>query len=216
MTTPADPPRFAAHVEMAETTDIEVLSHVIADAFFDLAVSQWLVPEPQARRAIFPSYFRIFVERTFAEGLVLTTPARDAAALWIPVGPDGPGEPPEEYHDELAILTGRRLGRFQALDEAFERHHPVGVPHDYLAILAVRPDRQRSGIGTAILNARHAHLDRDGTSVYLEASDAVKREIYRKQGYADLGEPIQLPDGPPVYPMWRPPVAPATNAASPS
>lgn len=206
MTTPADPAGSAGHrVERAETGDLDVLAHVIADAFSGLAVSQWLVPEPHARRAIFPGYFCLFVERALADGLVLTTPARDSAALWIPTGADGPGEPPREYHEELAVMTGRHLPRFQALDEAFDRHHPVGVPHEHLAILAVRPDRQRLGIGTALLNARHVTLDRGGTPAYLEASDPAKRDIYRTHGYVDLGEPIHLPDGPPVYPMWRAP-----------
>ena len=204
MTTPADPPRSADHrVERAEPGDAEVLTHVIADAFFGLAVSQWLVPDPRTRRAIFPGYFRLYVEHALAEGVVLTTPARDATALWIPVGPDGPGEPPEGYHDQLAAVTGPHLARFETLDEQFDRHHPAGVPHEHLAILAVRPGRQLLGIGTALMHARHAILDRDGTPAYLEASDPAKRDIYRTHGYTDRGQPIQLPDGPAMYPMWR-------------
>jgi GNAT superfamily N-acetyltransferase len=190
-------------VRRAQTCDAEILAQVIAGAFSPLAVSQWLVPDPDARHAIFPGYFRIYVELALTSGLVLTTPARDAAALWIPVGRDGPGEPPEDYHDRLAAVAGPHLARFQALDEAFDRHHPAGTPHEHLAILAVRQDRQRLGIGTAIMNARHATLDRDGTPAYLEASDPAKRDIYLAHGYADLGDPIQLPDGPPMHPMWR-------------
>ena len=208
MTTPADPARPASHrVEPAQPGDAGILSQVIADAFGPLAVSQWLIPEPHARRAILPGYFRIHVEYALADGLVLTTPARDAAALWIPVGPDGPGEPPAAYPGELAIMTGRHLGRFQALDEAFGRHHPAGVPHEHLAILAVHPDRQLLGIGTALLNARHAVLDRDRTPAYLEASDAAKRDIYRKHGYVLRPDaPIRLPDGgSEMWPMWREP-----------
>jgi GNAT superfamily N-acetyltransferase len=206
VTAPADPSRFADHrVERAEPGDATVLAHVIARAFFGLAVSHWLVPDPRTRREIFPGYFRIHVEHAFAAGLVLTTPARDATALWVPVGLDGPGGPPEGYHDQLAAATGPHLARFEALDEQFGRHHPSGVRHEHLAILAVRPDRQRLGIGTALMNAGHACLDRDGTPAYLEASDPVKREIYLTHGYADIGEPIQLPDGPAMYPMWRQP-----------
>jgi GNAT superfamily N-acetyltransferase len=205
---PADPAPSADHrVQRAEPGNADILTQVIADAFFGLAVSQWLVPDPDARQAIFPAYFRIHVERALADGLVLTTPARDAVALWIPVGPDGPPQPPREYHQRLAAVTGPHLARFEALDEQFDRHHPAGTPHEHLAILAVRPGRQRLGIGTALLNARHAILDRNQTSAYLEASDPAKRDIYRTRGYADHGEPIQLPDGPPLYPMWRSPRA---------
>lgn len=213
MTTPVDPPGVTGYaVEQADMGDVDVLAQVIAYAFFDLAVSQWLVPEPNERRAIFPGYFRAFVKRALEEGIVLTTPVRTAAALWIPVGPDGPDAVPEQHHEELAVLTGSNPGRFQVLDESFVRRHPVGVPHEHLAILAVRPDKQGQGIGTALLRARHAVLDREETPAYLEASDAGTRAIYLKHGYVDLGEPIQLPDGPPMYPMWRP-ADPAAGAA---
>jgi GNAT superfamily N-acetyltransferase len=204
MTAPAGPPRCADHrVERASTSDIATLSHVIAGAFFCLAVSQWLVPDPDARRAIFPGYFAIYLEHALAEGLVLTTPARDAAALWMPVGPDGPGEPPAGYHGLLAAFTGPHLARFEALDEAFGQHHPIGIAHEHLAILAVRPGRQHLGVGTALLDARHFILDRKGMPAYLEACDLTTREIYRARGYTDLSQPIQLPDGPALYPMWR-------------
>ena len=206
MTTPVNPLKSANHrVEAADANDVDVLTQVIADAFFDLAVSQWLGPDPDARGAIFPGFFRIHVEHALAGGLVLTTPDRDAVALWIPVGPDGPGEPPEGYHDRIAAVTGRHLVRFEALDEGFDQHHPVGTAHELLAILAVRPGRQRLGTATALLNARHAIHDRDGTPAYLEASDPAKRDIYRRHGYTDLGEPIRLPGGPEMLPMWRHP-----------
>lgn len=208
MTPPANPPKSADHrVERAEEGDIDILSQVIADAFFDLAVSQWLVPDPDARRAIFPPYFRIYVEHAMADGLVLTTPTRDATALWLPIGPDGPGAPPDGYHERLAAVTGPHLDRFQALDEGFDTHHPAGVPHHHLAVIAVRPDQQRLGIGTAMLHARHAILDRDGIPAYLEASDLDKREIYRKHGYVVRPDaPIRLPGGgPELWPMWREP-----------
>jgi GNAT superfamily N-acetyltransferase len=206
MTPPVNPPGSADHrVEQAGADDIAVLSQVIAGAFHDLDVSRWLVADPDARREIFPAYFRIHVEHAFADGLVLTTPGRDAAALWLPVGPDGPGAPPDGYAGRLAAVTGPHLNRFRALDDAFDAHHPAGVPHQHLAIVAVRPDRQRLGIGTALLHARHAILDRDGIPAYLEASDLDKRDIYRRHGYTDQRPPIRLPDGPVMYPMWRHP-----------
>jgi hypothetical protein len=77
----------------AGEADIEVLSQVIADAFLPLAACQWLIPDQAARREIFPGYFRMYVEHAMADGLVHTTPGRDAAALWIPTGPQLPARP---------------------------------------------------------------------------------------------------------------------------
>jgi GNAT superfamily N-acetyltransferase len=208
VTPPANPRKPVDHrVERADARDVDVLARVIADAFFDLAVSSWLVPDPGDRRAIFAAYFRLHVEHALSKGLVLTTPARDAAALWIRVRANGPVTPPDGYHERLAAVTGSHLARFQALDDGFDRHHPVGVAHAYLAILAVRPDRQRLGIGTALLRVRHAILDREAIPAYLEASDAAKRDIYLEHGYVLWPDaPIILPDGgPELFPMWREP-----------
>ena len=80
-----------------------------------------------------------------------------------------------------------------------------GVFHEHLAILAVRPDRQGQGIGTALLDARHADLEDQGIPAYLEASDERTRRLYLAHGYTDRGSPIELADGVRMYPMWREP-----------
>ena len=59
--------------------------------------------------------------------------------------------------------------------------------------------------GTAMLAAHHALMDEKGTPAYLEAASPRTRDIYLRVGYNDLGPPIEFPDGPAMYPMWRPP-----------
>ena len=130
-------------------------------------------------------------------------PGRDAAALWIPG--DGPAEPPGSYQEQLAAITGPHLDRFLAFDQQLGRHHPAGVFHEHLAILAVRPDRQGQGTGTALLDARHAALEDQGIPAYLEASDERTRRLYLAHGYTDHGSPIELADEVRMYPMWRQP-----------
>jgi GNAT superfamily N-acetyltransferase len=188
-------------IVQAGEADLEALSEVVADAFLDLAPCWWLVADQAARRSFFPAYFRLYVQHAMADGLVYTTPDRAAAALWIPG--TGPGDPPDSYAVQLAAITGPWLDRFLMFDEELDRHHPVGTFHHHLAILAVRPDRQRQGIGTALLNAHHAVLDKEAIPAYLEASDDGTRRIYLAHGYTDYGEPIRLPGGPLMWPMWR-------------
>jgi GNAT superfamily N-acetyltransferase len=197
-------PGVAWNIVCAGEADIDVLSQVIAEAFFPLAPCQWLIPDLTARRAIFPGYFRMYVEHAMADGLVHTTPARDAAALWIPMGPQPPA-PPDGYAEHLAEITGPWVQRFTVFDAELDAHHLTGLPHHHLAILAVHPGRQGQGIGTALLNAHHAVLDDQGTVAYLEASDELTRVIYLGHGYHDHETPIQLPDGTQMYPMVRRP-----------
>jgi GNAT superfamily N-acetyltransferase len=205
MTTPGKPAARSAEqvIIRADDADTDVLSQVIADAFLDLAPCRWLIADPAARRSILPAYFRMYVEHAQADGLIFTTLDRAAAALWIPG--DGPAAPPDEYAGRLAAITGQHLGNFLAFDEQLDRHHPAGTFHHHLAILAVRPDRQGQGTGTALLHAHHATLDDQGVPAYLEASDERTRRLYLAHGYADRDDPIELADGARMYPMWREP-----------
>ena len=82
----------------------EYSAEVIAEAFFDLPPSRWLVPDQAARRGIFPGYFRHLRRARDGRRTVHTTPGRDAAALWIPAGE--PAGPPDGYAAALAEVTG--------------------------------------------------------------------------------------------------------------
>jgi len=216
MTTRSSPAAGPADqtVVRADPADLDVLSQVIADAFHDLAPSRWLISEPAARRAIFPGYFGLYVEHALAVGIVHTTPGRTAAALWLLAGEETAGRP-DGYDARLAALTGPWTDRFVAFDAALERRHPAGMPHHYLAILAVRPDQQGRGAGTALLRARLAVLDRVGVAAYLEASGLRARHFYLSHGYTDHGPPVHLPGGPGMYPMWRASLAPVKRRTGP-
>src|SRR6266851_651657 len=158
--TPSPASCLHGNVVPADAADLDTLSQVIADAFHDLAPWRWLIADPAARREIFPGYFQILAEHAMASGVVHTTPDRSAAALWIPVGEDGPAQPPD-YDARLAAATRPWTSRFLAFDAALDRHHPAGVPHHHLAILAVSPEQQGQGTGTALLRAYHQILDHD-------------------------------------------------------
>jgi GNAT superfamily N-acetyltransferase len=197
------PPGPQVRVIQADPADLDALSQVVADAFHGLAPSRWLIADPAIRRRVFPGYFRLYVEHALTHGVVETTEDRTAAALWIPGDEDEP-EPPDGYDARLRAATGRWIDRFLAFDAALDEHHPTGIPHHHLALLAVRPDRQGRGTGTALLRSYHEMLDNGPRApAYLEASDLRTRRIYLRHGYADRGPPILLPGGPRMYPMWR-------------
>jgi GNAT superfamily N-acetyltransferase len=197
-------PATGHRIVRAQLADTEALAHLIADAFFPLAPCQWLIPDADARRDILPAFFRLYVEHAMADGHVDTTPARDAAALWIPTAAQPPA-PPEGYREHLAQITGPWAERFTVFDTELDAHHLTGTGHHHLAILAVRPGSQGRGIGTALLNTHHVTLDEENIVAYLEASGPDTRRIYLQHGYTDYGPVIQLPGGPPADPGQRPP-----------
>lgn len=191
----------------ADPADLPGLAQVLADAFDDLPPSRWLIADDADRERIFPGYFRLLLDAAMAGGLVMTTPSRDAAALWIPSA----AAPLPDYDNRLAALAGRYLGRCRQFDLLMKEHHPAGQSHDWLAIIGTRPDRQGSGAGSALLAARHRDLDRQRRGAYLEAATERARRLYLRHGYSDLGDPIELPAGPPMYPMWRDPREPGAR-----
>ncbi len=193
----------------AEQADAAVLSQVIADAFLDLPPSWWLIEDRDIRRRVFPEYFRIFVDAALADGIAATTPDRAAVAIWLPsnAAEPAPADEAQGYLARLTAVTQPWTSRFLAFDTAIEGRHPAEPAHHHLAFLAVRPDRQGLGIGSALLQAHHRFLDDQvGLPAYLEAAELRSRQLYRRHGYVDLGPPNHLPDGgPPMYPMWRDP-----------
>ena len=106
------PPGDGLHagVVPADPADLDTLSQVIADAFHDLAPSRWLIADPDARREIFPGYFRIYVEHALASGVVHTTPDRDRRGAVAPHR-RGRRQPPAPDYDTRLAGGDRPLDR---------------------------------------------------------------------------------------------------------
>jgi ribosomal protein S18 acetylase RimI-like enzyme len=187
----------------ADPAQLDLVSGLIAEAFEPLDVSHWLIDEESERRRRLKGNFRIYVEHAFEYGHVDLTEDHSAVAVWFHHdGEEIP--PPPDYDERLIFVAGKYLARFRALDEAFDKHHPHDVDHHHLAFIAVRPAHQGQGIGSALMTPHHRRLDSAGTGAYLEASSARARDLYLRHGYEHLGDPFYLPDGPPMWPMFRP------------
>jgi ribosomal protein S18 acetylase RimI-like enzyme len=197
------------HLIRAASTkpDIDTAAALVGTAFTALEVCAWLVPDPQRRTRVLTDVFAITVAHAVDHGSVqLLTPAGEdqaqAVAVWFdltrPV-PEAPG-----YAARLQEATGADHGQFLRLDEVMEEHHPADG-HHYLAFLAVAPGRQRTGLGTALLQEYHADLDRQGLPAYLEASSSDSAALYRRHGYADLGTPYASGGAGVFTPLWRAP-----------
>lgn len=193
--------RDVAPVDTGEITGL------VAAAMWDGPVARWLVADPTVRRSESPAYFEIFVEHAVRYGEVYATADAETGdlagvALWFPFTSLIP--PPAEYEQRLKEAAGPAFDRACALDAAIEASHPV-EPHHYLAFLAVRPEKQNRGIGSALLDRHHARIDRAGIPAYLEANDPRNRDLYLRHGY-QVRSVIDLPDGPPLWTMWRSPM----------
>jgi GNAT superfamily N-acetyltransferase len=176
------------------TADCELAVRVLVAAFAEDPVLRWLLPgsTSSAERV-----FRPVVEQSASLGELAVSPDGAAAAVWLPRGAEPPVLDVEAIPDHLA-----RLRTFMTLTE---QRHPSGQAHLYLVFLGVRPDAQGRGLGGALLRERISRADVAGVPTYLEASSPRNLPIYERCGFRVTGEPIILPDGPPLWPMWRDP-----------
>jgi GNAT superfamily N-acetyltransferase len=191
----------------ATRRDAHTAADLIATAFHALDVARWLVAHPEDRERVIYANMRIFVEHALDHGEMFLTADRSAVAVWF--RRDKPLPEIADYDRRLWLACGPYTDRFRALDTAFDAHHPTD-PHHHLAFMAVHPNRQGRGVGTALLNRYQARLDRAAMPAYLEASSLRSRALYARHGYIlRPNAPIRLPgDGPEMWPMWRTPQTP--------
>jgi GNAT superfamily N-acetyltransferase len=174
-------------------TDLAV--EVLTAAFAGDPLVRWLALGSGAR------VFRPVVDESAAAG-ELAFAGDGAVAVWLPT-PAGPsGEADTDGEADADADMPERLRVFLELVAA---RHPRDRKHLYLPFLGVRPERQGRGLGGRLLAERLARADAEGVPAYLESSSARNVPLYERHGFRHLGDPISLPDGPSVWPMWREP-----------
>lgn len=104
--------------------------------------------------------------------------------------------------DRALAVVFEDFPRTFELFELFDAHHPQD-PHYYLQFIGVQPERQGTGIGSALLRAVLNRCDLEGVAAYLEA-DERSRLLYMKHGFEATAE-LMLPRGPSFWAMWRAP-----------
>ncbi|MEU6643722.1 GNAT family N-acetyltransferase [Saccharomonospora sp. NPDC046836] len=175
---------------------------VLVTAFQHDPVSRWVFPDDATRPAAMARLFAPLVRRSAATGDLATAGDGAAVAVWVRLAA---GETGMEDEGELPPELAPHVSRLVTFAELAGRRHPHDRAHLYLPFLGVAPAQHGRGLGSELLARRLACADAEGLPAYLEASSARSRPLYARHGFCDTGEPITLPDGPPLWPMWREP-----------
>ena len=204
------PPKSAStlvSIRKASIEDVPALADALARGFHDDPGWSHLLPDPGERT----ERLRVFFETELLglavpHGLVWTTDEVAGGAVWIP--PDAWRVPVRatlrELRPMLRVFGGRLPLAFRSRLR-MEGRHPRKPPHWYLAFMALAPEWQGRGLGTALLRPALDELDGSTIPAYLEASTPRSRELYRRNGFEVTGE-LNLPaGGPPLWLMWREP-----------
>jgi amino acid transporter/GNAT superfamily N-acetyltransferase len=184
---------------------VSPVSTVLSEAFLTGDIADWLVPNIEDRRRIYPRYWSMAVEHALTgAGEVYAGGDLSGVAVWYPAVYGPPNAEPQDFLQRLRAICGPYTGRFLAFHQALDAVHPL-MPHQYLAFVSVLPSVQGRGIGTALIQHRLRDLDNAAMPVYLEATNRRNLALYVHLGFQPTGNPITLPDdGPKLYPMWRP------------
>lgn len=206
MTTAQTAPNLT--VSPAAEGDGPAIVDVLSAAFQTDVLFRWMFPDPRRRAELNPPLFRVLFDSQLPLGGIDTARAGAdaapvAAAVWVPEGtvsdPDGEAEVLAGFKGAAA----ENAGRLEIVLRMAAEVHPT-EPHAYLFVLGARPERQGEGLGSALIRHVTERLDRQGTAAYLEATCEDNRRLYARHGFADVGV-IRLPEGPPLFRMWREP-----------
>jgi ribosomal protein S18 acetylase RimI-like enzyme len=184
--------------------DAGELASVLAEALLDDPPNAWSIPDRDARRAVLPDFFRLFVDASIGAGRALALEDRSGVCLWFPPGWEMSGEGADGFETRAREVLAGVLPGPLAIMEAIEPHHPSTPAHYYLAFVAIRPDRQGLGLGSALIRHGLDRCDAEVRPAYLEATSERNRALYERLGF-EVRTEIALPDGPPIWAMWRDP-----------
>jgi ribosomal protein S18 acetylase RimI-like enzyme len=185
-------------VERARFREIGRLAETLALAFADYPWARWAVDAERYERRL-RAHYELFLEMALSHGEVWRTAAGDAVAVWIPPAEAAWGDDERRrIRKRIRTLAGRRAEAAEAAAAVVALHRPQ-APHWYLAALGVRPERQRRGLGSAVLQARLAECDHAA----LDTSTEQAAKFYVHRGFRVVGEADVPGGGPHLWFMER-------------
>jgi ribosomal protein S18 acetylase RimI-like enzyme len=196
----------------ADAADLPTLIETASRAYAADPLIGYFVRDDAARsdglRRLFDFCLR---EEAMAHGQVTMTCDGSGCAAWLS---PSRSRPTTSLIEQIALLPRMagvcslpRVPRLLATMRLLERHHPAEPPHHYLYLLAVVPERQRRGLGSALLRQGLGAIDRARAATYLETASERNLTFYRRHGFEVTGD-ARLPlGGPKVWFLWREPAA---------
>ena len=184
----------------------DAVADAVSRGFHDNEMWCWIIPDPRRRGRLLQQFYRATVRHVFApREHAWTTPDSAGGALWFAPGEESitPMQAIRELRVLAPALKARGLRRALAIESVKKRHRPA-EPHWYLETLSVTPEKQRSGVGTALIAPVLDQCDREGIPAYLETQRQANIPYYERFGFSLKPEMTAL-DSPPLWPMLRQP-----------
>jgi ribosomal protein S18 acetylase RimI-like enzyme len=172
-----------------EPSDRDAAARVFARSFFDYPLMTHYWPDQERRARYLERYLGWAINYGLRYGGVVTTPELAGIAIWLP---------PDQTHITtwryilagflpLPVLMGIRHFSTQTMpseDLMLQVHGEIMPgPHWYLWAVAVDPDRQGLGIGTALMQPGLERADAQRLPCYVETHDEENMAFYLNRGF---------------------------------
>jgi ribosomal protein S18 acetylase RimI-like enzyme len=206
-----DPLDLPGPVSVLQPGQQHAAAEAIAAGHRDYPAFRHVFPDPSRRARALPPFFSATVRDAIPFGAVLaisTGKPIEAVAVWLPPGafPWTPWRKAKATADFGRVLVAdpRAFPTFVRYGTNLERSH-AEEPHWYLVVLSVRPEHQRRGFGTRLVEPLLRRANRDHLPCRLETSDSANVAFYSRFGF-EVVEPALavVPGGPTMISMRRP------------
>ncbi len=183
-------------IEVCKITegDIPILAERMGRAFAPQPLTRWLLgPRNRCERAA--RLMALEMRRALPYGLSFSTSGRKGAAIWYP-----PERNVNIWQDALwALRAGAVVGvGLRSFAQMYAGLRLLlAEPHEkmyYLSLLAVAPEWQGQGTGSALLKPMLARIDAEGMPAYLSTDTQGARRLYERHGFQVQYE-IDVPGG---------------------
>lgn len=187
--------------------DADAIVRVSTAAFVTEPAVQYFFADGYEQLA--PAFFRYLLDLRLDGGEVWVADFEDdvaAVAMWNP--PGGVTVPKadkrERWESVASTFPSDVRNRLEGYDKFLEDHHPSENNHYYLGVLATEPRLQGKGLAGSVMAPTFATADSQGISCYLETGTPGNVGYYQRHGF-QVDATVDLPDGPRIWWMHRPP-----------
>lgn len=186
---------------------LERATVTVARAFDSDPMFAWIFPDLRRRARSLEVLMRVPVRYGLRYGHVSHSQGGKAVAIWAPPG--------QAVSMGRLIRCGmlsvpfrigfRPFGQFAGANDIMGKIHTKHVPepHWYLLIVAVDPELQGQGAGSALLQEGIARADQSKFPCYLETSHERNVPFYERYGFSVIETTALGPGGPPAWAMRR-------------
>ena len=194
----------AMDVALADPARLEEYATLFARTFADDAMIMWPFPPDAVEERAKANWLAFGKDSIEAGWIREVTPALGIASWVPPAEADRFVEVEERSRDAIRPLTDDDGARYARLWDWIDGHLP-DEPHWFLDHIAVLPERQGEGIGSALIRWGLERAAEDGTCAFLETGRERNVGLYEHFGFrvAYAGEVSE--GGPTVWFMrWDP------------